>query len=166
MDRPRQNNLHLYIKEMRNHSVTAVVRACEKSYETAPLEKAGIQVFDMEYADGHSPPAEIIQRWLELVDDTFFMGNAASANGANSSSLPCIAIHCVAGLGRAPQLVTLAMIEFANIDAVDAVTMIRKQRKGAINGKQLQYLNEYKRSYKKRRAGGASDSGDGCCIVM
>jgi len=162
MDSPKQNNLHLYIKEMRNHSVTSIVRACERYYDSTQLETAGIEVHNMEYADGHSPPPEIIQRWLELVDNTFFGANSAASS---SSAAPCIAIHCVAGLGRAPQLVALAMIEFANMDAVDAVTMIRKHRKGTINGTQLQYLNNYKKSY-KRASGGGAGGDSGCCVIQ
>lgn len=47
----------------------------------------------MYYPDGHSPPPEIISKWIELVSGTF--------DGVKSSDpKPCIAIHCVAGLGR------------------------------------------------------------------
>jgi len=54
MDAPRQGNLHLYIKEMRKHGVTDVVRVCEPTYQGAELQTAGICLHDMEYADGHS----------------------------------------------------------------------------------------------------------------
>eukprot|EP00934_Nitzschia_sp_Nitz4_P003066 Nitzschia sp. Nitz4//scaffold36_size144017//63176//63700//NITZ4_003090-RA/size144017-processed-gene-0.44-mRNA-1//1//CDS//3329549468//3056//frame0 len=154
MDAPRQGNLHLYIKEMRKHGVTDVVRVCEPTYQGQELQAAGIQLHEMEYPDGHSPPKDVMDQWLSLVDKTFF--------SANSSSNPtnCIAVHCVAGLGRAPVMVALALIEFATMDPVEAVSMIRRHRRGAINEKQLLYLEEYKRHYRSQSAQG------GCCIVM
>lgn len=51
----------------------------------------------------------------------------------------CIAIHCVAGLGRAPVLVAIALIEYG-MESLQAVEFIRQQRRGAINKKQLDYL--------------------------
>ena len=70
-----------------------------------------------------------------------------------------IAVHCVAGLGRAPVLVAVALIEYSNYDPVSAVTFIRKHRRGAINEKQLLYLESYKRRTKR------VDSGCACAIM-
>jgi len=153
MDAPRQSNLHLYIKEMRKHSVTSVVRVCEPTYQGAELQTAGISLHEMEYPDGHSPPKDVIEKWLQLVDKTFFSG------GSGETTKSCVAVHCVAGLGRAPVMVALALIEFANIDPVEAVSMIRRHRRGAINEKQLLCLEEYKRQYRKQSAEG------GCCVI-
>lgn len=152
MDAPKQANLHLYIKEMRKHSVTDVVRVCEQTYLAGELQAAGIQLHEMEYKDGTSPPKELIDKWLVLVDKTFFQ---SPTTGADS---PCIAVHCVAGLGRAPVLVALALIEFNNMDPVEAVSLIRRHRRGAINEKQLLYLEKYKKSYKRADAA--------CCIIL
>ena len=153
MDAPRQGNLHLYIKEMRNQSVTEVVRVCEPTYHGAELQTAGICLHEMEYPDGHSPPKDLIDRWLQLVEKTFYSGTPDDANR-------CIAVHCVAGLGRAPVMVAIALIEFANMDPVEAVSLIRRHRRGAINEKQLLYLEGYKKYY--RRSGG--EGGCGCII--
>jgi protein tyrosine phosphatase type 4A len=153
MDAPRHGNLHLYIKEMRKHSVTDVVRVCEPTYHGAELQTAGITLHEMEYADGHSPPADIIDQWLQVVEKVFYSGH-------QDGSSNCIAVHCVAGLGRAPQMVAIALIEFANMDPVEAVSLIRRHRRGAINEKQLLYLESYKKHY--RRGGGADSS---CCII-
>jgi len=157
MDAPRQANLHLYIKEMRKHSVTDVVRVCEPTYQGAELQAAGITLHEMEYPDGHSPPQPVIDRWLQLVDKTFY-SESAQAN-TNNNDGRSIAVHCVAGLGRAPVMVAIAMIEFANYDPVEAVSVIRRHRRGAINEKQLLYLEGYKRTYKKS---GAESS---CCTI-
>jgi len=58
--------------------------------------------------------------------------------------VPTIAVHCVAGLGRAPILVAIAMIELgmANLDTVE---FIRSHRRGCFNSHQIQYIDGYKR---------------------
>jgi protein tyrosine phosphatase type IVA len=152
MDAPRQGNLHMYIKEMRKHSVTQLVRVCEPTYQASELQAAGIAMHAMEYPDGHSPPKEIIDQWLQVVDKVFFSEQAQHDDA-------CIAVHCVAGLGRAPVMVAIALIEFANMDPVEAVSLIRRHRRGAINEKQLFYLEGYKKCYRKNSAEG------GCCVV-
>jgi len=177
MDAPRQSNLHLYIRELRRHSVTDVVRVCEPTYLAGELDSAGMALHEMAYPDGTSPPQEVLDKWLALVDERFVSGaqggsgsgkspggsggsdgtdasSSQAAAGSSAQHQPTIAVHCVAGLGRAPVLVAIALIEFANLDPVEAVTLIRKHRRGAINGKQLSYLETYKRSYKRADAGG------------
>ncbi|KAL9182385.1 hypothetical protein ACHAXT_013037 [Thalassiosira profunda] len=151
MDAPRQSNLHLYIKECRRNHVTDIVRVCEPTYLGGELTSAGIGLHEMAYEDGHSPPEEVLQRWLNLVEDRFM--------GPKKDKEATVAVHCVAGLGRAPVLVAIALMEFERMDAVEAVMMIRSQRRGAINEKQLRYLEEYKC---RRRTGGG---GCGCVIL-
>lgn len=73
----------------------------------------------MYYPDGQSPPPEIIERWIALITSTF--------DQKAREDRPCIAIHCVAGLGRAPVLVAIALIEYG-FDAISAVTFIRERR--------------------------------------
>lgn len=171
MDAPRQNNLHLYVKECRKHHVTDVVRVCEATYPASAMESAGISLHELPYPDGHSPPKEILDKWLKLVDDRFFecvpsavadpIHSSHSGNlAAVSDCPPCIAVHCVAGLGRAPVLVAIALIEFTGMNYSEAVTLIRKHRRGAINGKQLSWLEKYQRSYK------SVVRDRECCVVM
>ena len=52
-----------------------------------------------------------------------------------------IAVHCVAGLGRAPVLVALVLIE-GGMKYEDAVQFIRQKQRGAFNSKLL-YLEKY-----------------------
>jgi protein tyrosine phosphatase type 4A len=175
--------------------VTDIVRVCEPTYVANGLEAAGITLHEMPYPDGHSPPKEILDRWLSLVDHTFFENHppkkaiqtpssASSHSGGQAHSMivesassspgpvkhspssegvgvvtePSIAVHCVAGLGRAPVLVAIALIEFANMDPVDAVTLIRKHRRGAINEKQLSWLEQYRKNYKR--------AGQAACVIQ
>jgi len=163
MDAPRQGNLHLYIKEMRKYSVTDLVRVCEPTYQTGELTTAGITAHNMEYPDGHSPPPDVIDKWLHVVDKVFYpeKDNQTNIDQEHEKTKPCVAVHCVAGLGRAPVLVATALIEFENMDPVDAVSLIRRHRRGAVNEKQLLYLEGYKKYYRKKN-GGAKAS---CCII-
>lgn len=154
MDAPRQANVHLYLKEMGKYHVTDVVRVCEPTYRVVDLQNAGIRVHEMEYKDGSSPSKELILTWLQLVEQTFY------AHAASSTADAAIAVHCVAGLGRAPVMIAIALIEFGNMDPIDAVRFIRERRRGAINNNQLNYLQGYKKCYKR----GAAAASCGCVI--
>jgi hypothetical protein len=55
-------------------------------------------------------------------------------------SQPVIAVHCVAGLGRAPLLVAIALMEFGGLSALDAIELIRSKRRGSLNSRQIRYL--------------------------
>ena len=46
----------------------------------------------MHFSDGASPPPEIIDQWTDLIHGTFVP--------KMKGDFPCIAVHCVAGLGR------------------------------------------------------------------
>jgi protein tyrosine phosphatase type 4A len=170
MDAPRQGNLHFYIKEMRKHHVTDVVRVCEVTYTANELALAGINLHELEYKDGTSPPKEHIMAWLTLVDETFHHLKpsdketaAAAADAGSSCTEACIAVHCVAGLGRAPVMVAIALIEFADMDPVEAVSFLRKKRRGAINEKQLLYLEGYKKQYRRNKKGAEAAA---CCVIL
>jgi protein tyrosine phosphatase type 4A len=54
---------------------------------------------------------------------------------------------------RAPVLVAIALME-QGLEAEDAVQMIRRNRKGAINSKQLRFLQKYK-----------PRSQQACCVI-
>ncbi|WP_411027318.1 protein-tyrosine phosphatase family protein, partial [Salmonella sp. s54925] len=86
-----------------------------------PLRKEGISVLDWPFDDGAAPPQEIVEEWLNLIKIRF-----------QDKTGSCIAVHCVAGLGRAPVLVAIALIE-AGMKYEDAVDFIRRHRRGAIN---------------------------------
>eukprot|EP00052_Salpingoeca_macrocollata_P030884 m.321297 g.321297 ORF g.321297 m.321297 type:complete len:166 (+) comp25199_c0_seq1:411-908(+) len=132
-DRPNDSSIDTYIETLKANNVTDLVRVCEPSYATDKLEKAGISVHDWEFDDGEPPSDTIIDSWLALTNQVFAQPNK-----------PCIAVHCVAGLGRAPVMVALALIE-SGMTPEDAVIFIRERRRGAVNNRQLHFLRKYKR---------------------
>ncbi|GAN08771.1 dual specificity protein phosphatase CDC14B [Mucor ambiguus] len=151
VDAPSSNNLPLYIKEFERWNVTDVVRCCEATYPKEPLNEKQIQVHDFVFADGEAPPALIVDAWLQLIEARFNnqAQEAQEEEKKPGEKLPCIATHCVAGLGRAPVLVAIALIE-DGMPALDAVSYIRERRRGAINKKQLKYIESYKPRSKSR----------------
>lgn len=142
MDRPTNDNLPSYLLNLKRAGVTALVRVdgtkksndskcvCEPTYDTELLTKAGISVHELPFEDGQSPPKDIISKWRAVVK-------------SNEASGGCVAIHCVAGLGRAPVMVAIALID-KGLDFTAAAELIRKERKGALNKKQLDFLRTYK----------------------
>ncbi|XP_061838432.1 protein tyrosine phosphatase type IVA 2 isoform X1 [Nerophis lumbriciformis] len=136
-------------QELKKFSVQTVVRVCESTYDKAPVEKEGIQVLDWPFDDGAPPPTHIVDDWLKLLNTKF-----------REEPGCCIAVHCVAGLGRAPVLVALALIE-TGMKYEDAVQFIRQKRRGAFNSKQLLYLEKYR---PKMRLRFKDPNGHACCV--
>lgn len=131
-DRPTEATLDRYIEELNKNNVKEVVRVCKPTYDAHKLSDVGIQVIDWSYADGQSPPVDVLNKWLNLVKARY-----------QKSSDSCIAVHCVAGLGRAPVLVAIALMELG-MKYEDAVSLIRTKRRGAINQNQLNFLEHYR----------------------
>lgn len=152
-DRPTDQTIANFIEELKKHNVKDVVRVCEPTYKLEELHKEGIDVTDLCFDDGTSPPGDIVEQWFDL------LRRSLGRFGADPSS--CVAVHCVAGLGRAPVLVALALIELG-MKYEDAVELIREKRRGAINSKQLAFLEKYRpKSRLKLRNGHAKN---GCCL--
>lgn len=72
------------------------------------------------FDDGTLPSDDIINKFLEIVNNTFF-------NKENAAKKPAIAVHCRAGLGRAPTLVVIALIE-KGMSNMDAINVVKKNR--------------------------------------
>jgi len=136
-DAPTDANLDTYLQEFVKHNVKHLVRACAPSYSTEKLTAAGITVHELPFPDGGAPSDETVERWLLLCRETFKKDSSES-----------IGVHCVAGLGRAPVLVSIALLE-RGLKFEDTVELIREKRRGAINQKQLKFLREYRPKSKK-----------------
>ncbi|XP_005300232.1 protein tyrosine phosphatase type IVA 1 isoform X2 [Apteryx mantelli] len=106
---------------------------------------------DWPFDDGAPPSNQIVDDWLNLLKVKF-----------REEPGCCIAVHCVAGLGRAPVLVALALIE-CGMKYEDAVQFIRQKRRGAFNSKQLLYLEKY-RPKMRLRFKDSNGHRNNCCI--
>ncbi|KAG1053768.1 hypothetical protein G6F43_004169 [Rhizopus delemar] len=129
LDCPTESTLSYYLEEFKRYQVTHVVRCCQPTYNASSLNEQGIQVYDLPFKDGGVPPMRVIQPWLQLIDHE--RPNATT-----------IAVHCVAGLGRAPVLVAIGLIELG-MEPLDAIEFIRRKRRGAFNKPQITWLDHH-----------------------
>lgn len=177
---PTDDTLPSFINTLHAYNVTHVVRVCEPHYDAAALERRGFRHSDWYFKDGESPPADVVDNWLGLLDDMFELNRhsrcytsaytpdslveeevsisgsslvGSEAGSSPASSTDCqqissvvkkttVAIHCAAGLGRAPVLVAIALVELG-LSAQEAVGWLRALRRGAISAHQFAYLQQY-----------------------
>lgn len=165
---PSPHNLDDYARTLRQYNVKHVVRVCEPTYEADALRRLDFDVHEWSFADGEAPPEHIVLQWLSLLDNVFELhvhARAAAASASSSSALASydgssdsdrsvsslakenaetVALHCVAGLGRAPVLAAIALVELG-LEPFEAVGWIRALRRGAINAAQMAFLEKYSR---------------------
>ncbi|KAI8366096.1 protein-tyrosine phosphatase-like protein [Radiomyces spectabilis] len=146
LDCPTESTLSYYLDAFKQFNVTHVVRCCQQTYSAARLTEQGIQVHDMPFKDGGVPPPAVVREWLCLVDAQERIGRTDFTCPA-----PTIAVHCVAGLGRAPVLVAIALIELG-MQPLDAIEFIRRKRRGAFNKPQIAFLVIRGSKKRKKRA--------------
>uniref|UniRef100_H2TBC2 Protein tyrosine phosphatase 4A1 n=1 Tax=Takifugu rubripes TaxID=31033 RepID=H2TBC2_TAKRU len=123
---PTNATLNKFIEELKKYGVTTVVRVCEATYDATLVVKEGIQVLNWPFDDGAPPSNQIVDDWLNLLKLKF-----------REEPGCCIAVHCVAGLGR--------------------------KRRGAFNSKQLFYLEKY-RPKMRLRFKDSNSHRNNCCI--
>lgn len=145
---PTNATLTQFLEILKHYEADIVVRVCESTYDKEKLTEQGIQVLDWAFDDGSAPPKDLVKEWLKLLKVHL-----------KESPQACIAVHCVAGLGRAPVLVAVALME-GGMKYEDAVEYIRERRRGAINSKQLQYLEKYRPKHCLR----LKDDGASCVV--
>lgn len=146
---PTNSQMVKFLEDLKAFGVQTLVRVCTATYDKTPVEQEGIQVLDWPFDDGSAPPEQVVDDWLHLLQAKF-----------REEPGCCVAVHCVAGLGRAPVLVALALIE-CGMEYEDAVHFIRLKRRGAFNSKQLLYLENYKPKMCLRNRDG---NGQNCCL--
>ncbi|KAI9365647.1 protein-tyrosine phosphatase-like protein, partial [Pilaira anomala] len=145
LDAPTQTTLPKYIDVFKKENVSDLIRICHRpsqnnntdnEYDAQELEKnTGIKVSDdIRFEDGGVPSKEAIESWLSLAEKT-------------RQNQTTIGVHCIAGIGRAPVLIAISLIE-DGMDPLDAITYIRKYRRGALNKNQVRFIDKYKKKSK------------------
>ncbi|OMJ86839.1 hypothetical protein SteCoe_11543 [Stentor coeruleus] len=138
-DAPARENAEEYAMHLASVGVKNLVRACEGNYDEWVFEREGIKIHDLYFQDGTVPSRSKISMWLSLIKETFI------ENCSETSEREYIAVHCLSGLGRAPVLVGIALIEYG-VDSYNAISTIRKNRPGALNSHQVKLLLNYRRT--------------------
>lgn len=139
--RPTKNSFGDYIKLLQKYNVSVVVRVCDSYYDANILNDYNIKIYDINIGDGCVPTPDNIQTWICILNQ-LDIGST-------------IAIHCVAGLGRAPTMVVLSLIIIDKMNNIKAIELIRSKIRGSLNNKQLQFICSYKPEKTTK-----------CCIIM
>ncbi|KAI9224690.1 protein-tyrosine phosphatase-like protein [Blastocladiella britannica] len=141
LDCPTDSTLPTVHRSFVQLGVTDVVRVCEPTYATATLAASGIAVHDLPFADGGVPPAALLSRFLAIATAPLAAVDDGNAAGPDRRT---VAVHCIAGLGRAPLMIAVALIELAHLRPLDAIEYVRARRRGAFNTAQVKWLDAYK----------------------
>lgn len=141
-DCPSDKHIQEYISLMQEHGVQYCARLCEATYyDESPLVEANIHVEDLNFQDGTFPSKDILIRFRDMVKRAKLEFNANKTTSILDK--PCISVHCVSGIGRAPVMASVVLIDHG-IDNLTAVEFVRSRRRGAINSNQLKDLLKYK----------------------
>lgn len=139
-DAPTSDNVGEYVNVFNKFNISLVIRACTPTFNEKLLKDKNITLIDMSYKDGTCPSDIIIRDYLDLIFK-------------NKDKI--IGVYCVAGLGRAPVLVAIGLIEYG-MSPLDAISLIRYKRRHCFNDKQINFLYNYKRIYDNGR----------CCNIL
>lgn len=141
-DAPTDHSVDRIVQDLKSLDCKTVVRTCQETYNPKAFTQNDVMLTSLFFPDGSMPSKLILKQWLKLVSDCHEDGP--------------IGIHCVAGLGRSPLLVAIALIEFAALSAEQSMQLIRQYRRGAINRKQEEFIKEYEQEVKKKKGKEAS----------
>lgn len=135
---PRDSTMSRYVESCQKHNVRHLVCASQPTYDSSPVTKMEVNYVAIPFPDGHPPPKEVVEEWLNLCDQ-------CKENNGNrdEASMDAIAVHCIAGLGRSPVLVGIALIE-DGLDFQAAIDLICDARCGALNTQQKVFLAHYR----------------------
>mmetsp|Transcript_132291 Transcript_132291/g.300645 ORF Transcript_132291/g.300645 Transcript_132291/m.300645 type:complete len:450 (+) Transcript_132291:87-1436(+) len=148
-----------YVPIFQKLGVGLVMRLNRKQYDRKKFIDAGIRHVDLYFPDGSCPPREIINTFLQVVEQ----------------ETTAVAVHCKAGLGRTGTLIGLWCMKWHRFPARGFIAWNRMCRPGSILGPQQQFLNdmeqemfrlgEEEQSRGGRQGGGSPQAGDGKDLV-
>ncbi|KAL1523738.1 hypothetical protein AB1Y20_018667 [Prymnesium parvum] len=126
VDGVKTNTPETYFEYFKNNNVTGIVRFNNKVYDRKKFVDAGLNHYDMYFADGGNPTEAILKRFLEVSE---------SEKGA-------LAIHCKAGLGRTGTLISLYLMKHYGLTCPEVIAWLRLCRPGSVIGPQQNFLQE------------------------
>eukprot|EP00825_Cyclidium_porcatum_P041762 TRINITY_DN554_c0_g3_i4.p1 TRINITY_DN554_c0_g3~~TRINITY_DN554_c0_g3_i4.p1 ORF type:complete len:495 (-),score=77.87 TRINITY_DN554_c0_g3_i4:389-1846(-) len=109
-----------YIPMFNRYNIKLVIRLNPPQYDENIFKQNGIDHKDLIFEDGTAPSEEIIDQFLDYVEN---------AQGA-------VAIHCKSGLGRTGTLIGMYAMKHYHISAADFIGWVRIVRPGSIHGPQ------------------------------
>ncbi|XP_024530219.1 dual specificity protein phosphatase CDC14C isoform X3 [Selaginella moellendorffii] len=115
-----------YIEYFKRVGVVAVVRLNKRLYDRRRFTDHGINHYDLYFPDGSCPPERIVQRFMEIVEETA---------GA-------IAVHCKAGLGRTGVLIGCYIMKHFRFTCNEVLGYLRLTRPGSVIGPQQHFLRD------------------------
>jgi protein tyrosine phosphatase type 4A len=119
---PNSNNLNIFLENLKKCNIKLIVRLCEPSYS---LPSDMIQIQDLPIPSC-IPSKEVIRQWNDILDSI------------NEN----IYIHCDSGLGRAPTMIAIALLQ-KDVEPHIAVQMLRTINKKLFNNIQLKFIFNY-----------------------
>jgi protein tyrosine phosphatase type 4A len=134
---PSNDNIDNYIKELKKRNIDIVIKLNEKNmYDTTKFKENNIDFIHIEIEDGHNPTKDNIIKLIEIL------------NKYNN-----ICMHCTAGLGRAPLIMSLILILQFNQDSYDTAIEIRKLIPNCLNSMQIDFIVNFKKNkYIKKKS--------------
>ena len=137
---PNEINIKEYSTLLKKNNVKYLVNFCDNQYSLKDFDN--IEYRNLLIEDGSIPDELKLNEWKQICTDCI-------------KEKKNIALHCVSGMGRAPSMLCVALIEYENYNNLDSVEILRKKRKGCINARQLKYIMNYRKN-----------KGNYYCIIM
>uniref|UniRef100_A0A0A9XW90 protein-tyrosine-phosphatase n=1 Tax=Lygus hesperus TaxID=30085 RepID=A0A0A9XW90_LYGHE len=116
--------VEVYLKYFKERNVYTVIRLNKSRYDSNRFTSHGIDHYDLIFPDGSTPPDDILNDFLEIVENT---------EGAT-------AVHCKAGLGRTGCLIGIYLMKQYRMTASEAIAWMRICRPGCVIGQQQTWL--------------------------